>query len=75
MAFDSFGALIVMEGHGPYVWTCYGVFFLLMAAIIVWSLRQRRQAIAQQRRLMTRPPARSELPAGASFNRIEPSQD
>lgn len=75
MAFDSFGAFIVMEGHGPYVWTCYFVFFLLMAAVTFWSLRQRRFVIAQQRRRADSTPAPAQNPAGASFTRIEPSQD
>ncbi|MEP1213852.1 MAG: heme exporter protein CcmD [Marinobacter sp.] len=75
MAFDSFGAFIVMEGHGPYVWTCYFVFFLLMGAVAYWSLRQRRFVIKQQRRRMDSTPVRDQSPAGASFTRIEPSQD
>ncbi|MCL7944991.1 heme exporter protein CcmD [Marinobacter sp. ATCH36] len=75
MAFDSFGAFIVMEGHGPYVWACYFMFFLLMGALALWSLRQRRSVFAQQRRRMNSAPARDQSPAGASFTRIEPSHD
>lgn len=75
MAFDSFGAFIAMEGHGPYVWTCYFVFVLLMGAIVLWSLRQRRFVIGQQRRRMDIAQGRDQSPAGASFTRIEPSQD
>jgi heme exporter protein D len=75
MAFDSFGAFIAMEGHGPYVWTCYFVFFVLMVGISLWSLRQRRLVITQQRRRMNSTPARDMSPAGASFTRIESSQD
>ncbi len=75
MAFDSFQAFMVMEGHGPYVWTCYFVFFLLMGAISVWSLRQRRFVIAQQRRRVENAPVQGQSPAGASFTRIESSQD
>ncbi|KPQ02480.1 heme exporter protein CcmD [Marinobacter sp. HL-58] len=75
MAFDSFGAFIAMEGHGPYVWSCYFVFFVLMGAIAFWSLRQRRFVIAQQRRRMNSTQVRNTSPAGASFTRIEPSQD
>lgn len=75
MAFDSFGAFIAMEGHGPYVWACYFVFFLLMGAITLWSLRQRRSVIAQQRHRPDSTPLRSTSSAGASFTRIEPSRD
>lgn len=75
MAFDSFGAFMVMEGHGPYVWACYFVFFLLMGAVVFWSLRQRRFVIAQQRRRSDRTPVRDRSTTGASFTRIESSQD
>lgn len=50
MAFDSFSAFIAMEGHGPYVWTCYGVFFLLLAVIAWLSVRDRRQVVRSQQR-------------------------
>lgn len=50
MAFDSFGALLWMEGHGPYVWVCYGVFFVLIVGLGFWSRRQRRQLVQRQRR-------------------------
>lgn len=72
MAFDSFGAFIAMGGHGPYVWTCYAVFFLLMGALALWSLRQRRFVMAQQRRRTGSVPSRGDRPTGASFTRIEP---
>lgn len=72
MAFDSFGAFIAMGGHGPYVWTCYAVFFLLMGALALWSLRQRRFIMTQQRRRTHSASARGDRPAGASFTRIEP---
>lgn len=75
MAFDSLGAFIAMEGHGPYVWTCYFVFFVLMGAISFWSLRQRRFVIEQQRRRTDSRAMPDKSPAGASFTRIEPSQD
>lgn len=79
MAFDSLTAFIAMEGHGPYVWTCYGVFFLLLGGLVYWSLRQRRQVMAAQRRELARAPA-SNMAAGqraraASFTRVNASQD
>ncbi len=79
MAFDSLTAFIVMEGHGPYVWTCYGVFFLLLGALVYWSLLQRRRAVSAQRRDLARAAAgQSATPqttVGASFNRVHESQD
>lgn len=50
MAFDSFSALIHMGGHGPYVWTCYGVFFALLGILLAWSMRQRRELERRLRR-------------------------
>lgn len=76
MAFDSFGAFIAMEGHGPYVWACYLVFFLLMGGLCAWSLRQRRVVVARHRRRASSAVSSSDAkPAGASFTRIESSQD
>ncbi|AZT84397.1 heme exporter protein CcmD [Marinobacter sp. NP-4(2019)] len=79
MAFDSLAAFIAMEGHGPYVWTCYGVFVLLLGGLMVWSFRQRRQVIAAQRRELSRATV-SGMAAGqsaqaASFTRVKVSQD
>ncbi len=50
MAFDSLQAFIVMEGHGPYVWACYIVFFILLGWLVAWSFSQRRRLQADQRR-------------------------
>lgn len=77
MAFDSLHAFWVMEGHGPYVWTCYVVFFVLTVAMAWWSVRERRQIIRQQYREQTL--AQQETtdaasrPASAGFQRIHPS--
>lgn len=49
MAFDSFNAFLVMDGHGPYVWTCYGVFFLLMGLLAWLSVFERHQVVRAQR--------------------------
>lgn len=68
MQFDSFQALMTMEGHGPYVWTCYAVFFVLIIALAVWSLRQRKALVRQQVRqeaLQKRQPGAND-PAGAT---------
>lgn len=50
MAFDSFEAFIMMDGHGPYVWACYAAFFLLLGWLVAWSFSQRRRLEADQRR-------------------------
>ncbi len=77
MAFESFAAFLVMEGHGPYVWTCYGVFFVLMGVLMLLSLRQRRAVMNACRRRHEsgqERPASATQPA-ASFARVEVSQD
>jgi heme exporter protein D len=33
MFFDSFSSLIEMNGHGKYVWLCYGIF----AAVVIYN--------------------------------------
>ncbi|MFL1466199.1 heme exporter protein CcmD [Marinobacter sp. DUT-3] len=79
MAFDSLTSFIAMEGHGSYVWTCYGVFFLLLGGLVYWSLRQRRQVMAAQRRELARAPAGNmaadQRARAASFTRVNVSQD
>ena len=79
MAFDSFSAFIIMEGHGPYVWTCYGVFFLLMALITWLSVRDRRRVVrTQQRELTVASPGQTDTVrnerTGGGFQRIPTSQ-
>lgn len=79
MAFDSLQAFWAMEGHGPYVWVCYGVFFLLITGLGWWSLREHRQVIRRQRRALSMDgeaatDSRKEQAATpASFQRIHPS--
>ena len=52
MQFDSFQALINMGGHGFYVWVSYGAFILVILALILATVIQRRQVISHHRRLM-----------------------
>lgn len=79
MAFDSFSAFMVMEGHGPYVWSCYAAFFLLLIGLMVWSVRSRKAAIETCRRgYEFQAGERSQRAASgsaASFTRVKVSQD
>ncbi|MFO7528328.1 MAG: heme exporter protein CcmD [Marinobacter sp.] len=77
MAFDSLSAFIAMEGHGPYVWTCYGVFLVLMVGLMVWSRHRRSVMMEACRRNYERQDQgqqRAARPA-ATFTRVEVSQD
>jgi len=79
MAFDSFSAFISMEGHGPYVWTCYAVFFALMAVLMIWSVRSRTAIIESCRRGYEFQADKSKVATAptpsASFSRVNVSQD
>ncbi|MCH8496882.1 MAG: heme exporter protein CcmD [Marinobacter sp.] len=50
MVFDSLQAFIAMGGHGPFIWTCYAAFLIVMVGLVFWSFQQRRQVIAQSLR-------------------------
>lgn len=79
MAFDSFSALIQMEGHGLYVWACYGVFFLFMILLGWLSRWERRQVISLQRQLQqesnhSAPGPDDAIGPGGGFQRIPTSR-
>ncbi|GHD44947.1 heme exporter protein D [Marinobacter persicus] len=79
MAFDSFSAFIAMEGHGPYVWSCYAVFFILVAGMMIWSARRNRAVIEGCKRRFDQQQGTSgrdaRPKASATFTRVEVSQD
>jgi len=47
MYFDSLKDLLVMDGHGVFVWTCYLVTFFALAGFAVQTVLEQR-AIKQQ---------------------------
>ncbi len=74
MAFDSLNAFVVMGGHGPYVWGCYIVFFVLSFVLILWSRGQRRAALDGLARRRAETKAANHGKAGADFARVDPSR-
>ncbi len=54
MKFSSWAELINMQGHGVYVWSSYGLFFVAFASLIGFSVYQHRRWLAQQRRQLKR---------------------
>jgi heme exporter protein D len=52
--FDSFSDLIAMGGHGPYVWTCYGIALVVIGFNIISPLMKKRQFLAEQARRLRR---------------------
>ena len=49
MYFDSLGALLVMDGHGPYVWAAYGITLLVLALVLAAPGRRRRRLLREVR--------------------------
>jgi heme exporter protein D len=56
MYFDSLTALWLMEGHGLYVWSAYGICLLVMAALVILPLRRQRQLMRGLGRRSSRRP-------------------
>ena len=53
MYFESVDALLYMAGHGPYVWSCYSLFIVLLA-VNVWHARSERLKALKQAKAFTR---------------------
>ncbi|HKK22610.1 MAG TPA: heme exporter protein CcmD [Pseudohaliea sp.] len=49
MYFDSFGAVLAMDGHGPYVWAAYAITLLVLALVLSAPGRRRRRLLRQVR--------------------------
>ncbi len=47
MYFDSLHALLVMEGHGVYVWMAYLVTTMVIAAVLIVPVRRRHRLLVQ----------------------------
>lgn len=47
--FDSLQDFFQMSGHGPYVWACYGITFVVLLYLVVRPIRRRRRFVRQQR--------------------------
>lgn len=45
--FDSLGDFLAMAGHGPYVWTAYGVSAVLLIWLLLRPFKQRRELFRQ----------------------------
>ncbi|ANG65098.1 heme exporter protein CcmD [Marinobacterium aestuarii] len=54
MKFESMADFIGMGGHGLYVWLAYGIALAILLFNVVQPLRQTRQLLNQQARLVRR---------------------
>ena len=48
MYFDSFEALLHMDGHGAFVWTAYLITMVVVAAILIAPGRRKKKFLQQQ---------------------------
>lgn len=60
MHFDSFAAVLSMEGHGPYVWAAYGVTFLVLLVLQRIGVSRERRIMQQVESIQRRRAAREE---------------
>lgn len=79
MAFDSFSAFVWMEGHGPYVWTCFAVFAVLLGGQMMGSLQRHRRVMRllhRQNMMSGEDPrnARQQAAGTASFAPVQTSE-
>jgi len=61
MAFESLADFLAMGKHGPYVWSCYGLTFMVVFGLL-WQARVERkhfmrEQLAQMRRDARKNPA------------------
>ncbi len=54
MAFDSFSDFLAMGRHAPYVWSAYGVTFLIVVWNVLQPWQQRRRLLREQAALQKR---------------------
>ena len=46
MYFESLMALWQMDGHGPYVWSAYGITAAVLVALVWFPLRRKRDLMS-----------------------------
>ena len=54
MYFDSFTALMQMDGHGAFVWTAYAITFAVLITLVISPIMKKRRFIKQQRMQLRR---------------------
>lgn len=54
MYFENFTALLMMDGHGPYVWAAYALTTVVLVGLVVSPLLRKRQVLAQLRKVLQR---------------------
>lgn len=49
MYFESLQAALAMGGHGPYVWSAYGITALVILQLLIWPWRAQRRLLRELR--------------------------
>ena len=65
MPFESLDEFLSMGGHALYVWTAYGITFVVIGFLAVWPVSRGRRFLRQEAMRQRReqaPPARLEEP-------------
>lgn len=52
--FPDMHSFLWMDGHGPYVWGCYGTTFAALAFLLMEPVLKRKRFIKQQQGLVQR---------------------
>lgn len=52
--FENLQAFMWMDGHGPYVWSCYFAVFLILVLLAIEPRMQRARWIKQQKSVLRR---------------------
>ncbi|AQU83376.1 MAG: heme exporter protein CcmD [Halomonas sp.] len=74
MVFSSVNEFLAMGGHGPYVWSAWGVTALLFL-VIVWHARlERRQLLRGLKRRARRENQAASYPHGSAQAPVKPAQ-
>lgn len=73
MAFESLAEFLAMGRHGPYVWSAYGVTFVIVLWNIFQPWRERRRLLKEQAALMKREAHATGQDVAASSRDDQPS--
>lgn len=49
MRFDSLADFIAMGGHGPFVWSAYGIALVVIAFNFIWPIVLRKRNLSRLR--------------------------
>lgn len=51
--FSNFQEFMQMQGHGAFVWACYGITFVSLFALVAYVMSERKAVLAQLTKQMS----------------------